>query len=87
VDTDLASVVCEAHGISSRVDGSGWVDPNGKPAPDWQMGWIDPVLWETDEELIFKGQRTRAQILAVVRACLRNGFSGYGCGSADMLTR
>lgn len=81
VDTVESSVVSTAHGISSRVDGSKWVDPNGNPCPDWGIPWIDPVLWETDEELLFKGERTRAQILAVTRACLRNGFTGYGCGT------
>ena len=86
VDTVTSSVACEAHGISSRADGSGWVDPNGNPCPNWGMSWIEPVLWETDEELVFKGERTREQILAVVRACLAHGFSGHGCGTPDMLT-
>ena len=45
------------------------------------------VLFEINEELIFKKQCTRERALQIARAFIPYGFSGYGCGTPDMLNR
>lgn len=78
----------DTHAACSRVIGDRWVDPHGAKSPDWFAGLPRrpyAVLFETNEERVAQGRCSRERMLEIARAFLAYGFTGYGCGTPDLL--
>lgn len=84
-DRVVGSVADSTHQAVSRWKGDHWVDPKGNESPSWGITDKHFVLWESNEELLFKGIQSREDILKIAATFLPYGCTGYGFGSPELL--